>query len=498
MSIYFNGALITNPGAYAKVDVKGMGNVVLASPGIGAIVGIGLSGTPNIVYSFTSLEQARDVFYRSATGAGENALWTAIKAAFSPSSNPDISGPSLLKVVKVGNTTDQTHSTGLITASPAAGTLITLTSKDYGVWNNYITYKVGAGTTSGLKVTLQDPNSLEYEIYDNMADSDAIVAAINSLSQLVTAVKNAAGTPALPSTLTAMSGATGAGEDNTDWQNALDLLKGEVVNLLHVTSTDASVHTLAEAHCKEMSRLGKKNRRCVVGGAAGGSKSAEISDVLSRAGVQNSAYVMLCTPGPKLYNEAGVLTQYAPNVTAAMIFGLFCGMESATPGTFKLLNVKGLQWQYSEEEMAQLPNGYATAVQFVSNKGYRIGRSIMTTTKAQYAEMSVNRIYDYISTGLTSLLDDTVIGTGGDDTSPGQILSLVTSFLSQIWTDKKYIHAGYDNLGVYQPAYRKVNVRQDPNSGDQWLITFEVSPVEPVNYILITVSAKRTTLAATA
>lgn len=280
--------------------------------------------------------------------------------------------------------------------------------------------------------------------------------------------------------LTFLAGANVANTvDTTDYQACFDLLKVEDVQVIVPLSSNSSIHAMALAHCDFMSDTAAKERRCVVGGATGETKD----EVLARALALNSDRCYLVTPGIKSYNDAGVLTTYAPYMAAALVGGMCAGSDPGTSLTNKVISVAGLEKRYIvPTETDVLIEGGVIAL-IPSAQGYRVAKSVSTWLKNDNynrVEMGTGFAVDYISRTARAAVED-LKGRKGTRETLALAASRVESALKELARPAplgpEVIVGDEEN-----PPYRNISATLE---GDVIRVYFEASPVVPVNYVLI-------------
>lgn len=149
--IYFNGRRVLRPQAISKIDDSGMFGRGLGGGNTLAVIGEATGGEPGKVLYFTSPGEAKAIL-RSGD------LLTAVQRAYDPS---NFAGAYSVAAVRVNPAAQST-----LTLKDTIGVdIITLTSLDYGAWNNLIKVRV-EDATSGKKITIQQGSS--YDQGDNI------------------------------------------------------------------------------------------------------------------------------------------------------------------------------------------------------------------------------------------------------------------------------------------------------------------------------------------
>jgi hypothetical protein len=156
-TIFFNGRVISTPGAYSEIDASGMETVGLGAAGIVAVLGEAQGGVPysalaavGDITRFLKPEAMRTV-YRSGP------LREAADMLFGPSKDPDILGGAAQVVGMKVN--PATQSVGVL--PNAYGNALDLTSRDYGAHTAQVNIQVATGTVKGKLITVAFEDDLE-------------------------------------------------------------------------------------------------------------------------------------------------------------------------------------------------------------------------------------------------------------------------------------------------------------------------------------------------
>lgn len=141
MSVFYNGSLIVSPATVSAVNDSAMANQNLAVGNVLALLGTSVGGQPNTPLTFGSPAQAAAVLQ-----GGD--LLKAVQLAFNASS--EVGSPTSVVAVRVSAATPSTT-----TLNSASTPVVTLTSRDAGLYTANIAVKIEAGTTLGKKITTQ-------------------------------------------------------------------------------------------------------------------------------------------------------------------------------------------------------------------------------------------------------------------------------------------------------------------------------------------------------
>jgi hypothetical protein len=161
-TIFFNGRVISVPGAYSEIDASGLESVGLGASGIVAVIGESQGGTPAASLSTVDdiMRYTKPEAMRAAMRAGP--LAEVADILFGPSNDPDIRGGAAQVVAMRANPALQ--STGVLVN--AFGDALDLTSKDYGEDTKKINASVANGSVKGKLITVAFDTDLE--VWDNL------------------------------------------------------------------------------------------------------------------------------------------------------------------------------------------------------------------------------------------------------------------------------------------------------------------------------------------
>ncbi|MCX7008656.1 MAG: twin-arginine translocase subunit TatC [Kiritimatiellaeota bacterium] len=217
-----------------------------------------------------------------------------------------------------------TVSTEHLQNGTTAGTVFTLTSLDWGAYVNGIQAKVGEGSDSGYKLTVEFSDEDITEVFDNLADSAAIVAAVNdpaSGSMLVSAVKDADGTPSSAVFAPLEDGSDGT-TVNQDWSDCFALMGASGADIYDAVTSDTGVIDLLVAAALVVA----ENHGCmVVAGHAASQTVAQVKAV--QAPYAANFRLRIVTPGFLLRNS-----RYA-----ILIIVILAAIVTPTPDVFNLM-----------------------------------------------------------------------------------------------------------------------------------------------------------------
>lgn len=321
--------------------------------------------------------------------------------------------------------------------------------------------------------------------YTVRADLQAAVDWFNGTGEgFITATRvTGAGAPPAAIPFTFLSGGSDGTTTYSDWADAFEALQSVDVQWITPISSDAAIHALADTHVAYMSNVGLKERRCIVGTATGTSDEQAIA----AAKALNSDRTSLVHLGHYNYDAAGKLVLKAPYITAALLSGMFSGVNPGTPLTNKTIKVRGLERDLRRPtDTDVLINGGVLCVEN-TDQGYKVVQSISTalwSTAYNRREQSTGVAVDFVARNIRNALD-VLRGAKGNPLVLSRAVSIAESTLRELAREEPQgpgVLAG----NAESPAYRNIKASLE---GDVLRVEFEASPVIPVNFVLCTIYA---------
>ena len=321
--------------------------------------------------------------------------------------------------------------------------------------------------------------------YTVRADLQAAVDWFNSAGEGFVTATRVDGAGAAPAVLpfTFLAGGSDGTTTFNDWADAFEALQAVDVQWVTPVSGDASIHALADTHVAYMSNVGLKERRCIVGTATGTSDEQAIA----AAKALNSDRTSLVHLGHYNYDASGKLVLKAPYITAALLSGMFSGVNPGTPLTNKTIKVRGLERDLRRPtDTDVLINGGVLCVEN-TDQGYKVVQSISTalwSTAYNRREQSTGVAVDFTMRNWRQALD-VLRGQKGNPLLLSRAISISESTLREL------ARAEPQGPGVLagdaeNPPYRNLKATLE---GDVLRVTGEISPVIPANYVLVTAYA---------
>lgn len=330
-------------------------------------------------------------------------------------------------------------------------------------------------------VTAQD---VKTAIYTVRADLQAIVDYFNSIAEPFVTAERVAAAGTLPANIgfTFLAGATDPAVVTQDWTTAIDVLETVDVQWFVPLSSEAGVHSAADAHAVFMSGAGQKERRAVVGGAVGDTIATAVGNAKALAS-DRTAYVF---PGHVDFDEDGNRVVLPAYMTAALIAGGMAGMNPGHALTNKTLRMVGLE--VDVRNPVETDELIAAGVLCVENteRGYKVTRSISThlaTDNFNRVELSCGAAADFVVRSVRERLDF----LRGRPNTPQLLHEAVATARSALVELARPEPAGPGVIvgDENSPAFRDVAGRLE---GDIVHVTFQCSPEVPNNFITLGVN----------
>jgi hypothetical protein len=311
-------------------------------------------------------------------------------------------------------------------------------------------------------------------------DLYAVISALNSLSQFVTATR-ASGATAPPANVgpVYLTGGTEGAVTATEWQAAFSLLKKRRVNVIVPLTNDAAIQALLGAHLKERAGKLRSEANGYVGlGTVAGAGDTR-ANIKSRIQTLQTRHISAIAQEVQRPHPITLEQQFwPPYIFAAIAAGMQAGSPIAEPLTHKLIQASDLRndssWDVVNDESEMIDAGLMLA-EVSDGVGVRWVRSITThiaDDNLAYVEMSMNESLNTAVFEFRRTLETIFAGKRGLGATVGDMKAKATDTLDGLVRDE--IIFGYRSLSVVQ-------------IGDTFPISLELAPVGPINFIPITV-----------
>jgi hypothetical protein len=274
----------------------------------------------------------------------------------------------------------------------------------------------------------------------------------------------------------------------------LDLVVPIIDDYLGIVITDQAdtINNAVLTHCKSMSTIGSEERVGLVGhqfdgignttSTSDGDADDLTTDLINTATGINSPYMVLCAPRLKTFDIKGNLKFFNGSYTAAYIAGLIALFPVGEPITNKdITGVQALSTYFKNRQILQLIDNGVLVIER-QGSALKVVQGVTTwVSNDNYnkKEISVRLATNYIAKNCRDNLKQFI----GRKNSP-QILSIIKGSLVQVLRELENNEIIVGTLAY--PAYRNLTLTAN---GDTVRVTFECSPVLPINYILINIHA---------
>jgi hypothetical protein len=262
--------------------------------------------------------------------------------------------------------------------------------------------------------------------------------------------------------------------------SALEAVKNVIIVPL---SYDESVHLALGTHCRHMEGVGRDERN----GHVALPLSLDKAQIKARIRNLNNRNVSVVAQSIKAYNELGELNSLGSKMLAVVAGAMQAGSSIGMPLTSKIINIQDLSqsndWapSRSAEEMIELGLMFA---RFDQERGYVWERSITSSREnnAAFTELSTNESVN-VSTKTARRAVENRIGDRLFAGLAGVIKGLIAAEL------QRQIESGI----IKSFAAKSISVK---DLGDGFDVSYEIAPLEPVNFIRITAHIKRSPVSA--
>ena len=323
--------------------------------------------------------------------------------------------------------------------------------------------------------------------YQASANVQALLDWLNAPRKegFVTAAFSATSTNKIPANIdwTRLAGGNDGAPVAQDWQDCFDLLQNEDIQWVVPLTGNPAVHAMVDSHVTYMSNIARKNRRAIVGGPA----AASDDDALTAAENLNSDRTGYVHLGYWDYDQFGKFKLFAPYYTAALLGGMFSGVDPGTALTNKAIKIRGVERDVrNPTDTDVLINGGVIAIE-KTREGYKVVRSVSTwliNDNYNRVEISCGVALDFVVQNIINAVRVLI----GERNSPATMVraeQICDSTLRELARPQpmgpEVIVGNADS-----PPWRGLTVTAE---GDVLRIEFECSPVIPVNYIPVVIHA---------
>lgn len=388
--------------------------------------------------------------------------------------------------------------TSIVLQAPSGTTVATVDLNVYSTYQQVVDY---INTIDGFSAGVVDPNNinavalngLDYATAANVktqytvtANLQAVIDWFNSGSEGLVTASRAPDAGTVPALLpfTYLTGGSNGVTGTPEWSAAFTTLQSVDAQWICPVSTTPAIWAMADAHVQFMSKFGRLERRAVCGTDLGTSDAAAIAF----AKALNSDRTSLVHLGHYGYDVNGNLALFNASYTAAMLTGMFAGVNPGTALSNKSINVSGLERNLrNPTDTDALITGGVLCIESTKN-GYKVVQSISTwlvDKKFNKVEQSCGWATDYTARTVREALD-VLRGQKNNQVNLGRAATITDTVLKALSVAEP---AGPGVLAgdKANPPYMGITVTA---SGDTLAVAFQCSPVIPINYIPVSISLK--------
>lgn len=308
-------------------------------------------------------------------------------------------------------------------------------------------------------------------------DVQEVIEAL-SASQLVTAERPVGALKAIAeqfsgSSVSLMSGGASSSAILSDWTTALETIESADIQIVVAWSDDADVHGALVEHLRASALAGSERNAWI-----GASANESLSALNTRAKALNNRNIALVGQQIRLTTPTGEAVTRDPMWLALMLASMQAGSPIATPLTRKSPNVLDVfgAWDANKDASTAIKSGVCALSR--GPLGWRVERSVTTWLRDDnpiYSEVSANESINASVRDLRAGLDG-FIGTANQSFTANRLKSIVEGRLNRQVQD-----------GVIK-GFRNVSLE---DLGDTLRVNYEVSAIEPINFISVTASVTR-------
>ena len=339
----------------------------------------------------------------------------------------------LLQIIYAG-----TPTSGQVRVDTATGVLTFATGEEP-LAADTLTASYVVNRSASVKVTVRLGTT--EEVY-TVANGNDLTSDVNSSSSLVGAtalaeadelpdVFGAADDFRLFGTGTNTRGDNGA--VGASYKGGLDLLLNEPAHIIVAAGQDhGDIGADLMSHCQVASSDANKRERI---GVVGSGPDDTLDSILGHS--LNSDRIIFVAPGMKAIDAASSREVTLPGAyTAAAVAGLMASYSAHVSLTNKPLAIRGLEETYTNAELSRLVQARVLAVQ--QKLGFRVVKSITTSTNTAWHQITTRRIVDFAKFGVRGAANP-YIGLLNNERVRGALRATVNSFLAEMVNDEMLV-----------------------------------------------------------
>ena len=319
---YSIGQTMPRPGVYFREESSGTSDMSGLRYGV---VAVAFKANWGPLGQIVTLESSSEIAGYFGDDSGENSNVGILEKIFS-------GGASQIKAVRVGDGGTKASTALKDTTETTAVSVVNLEAKYAGSRPLSVTIKDSLSITTQRECIIYSGTKelMKVTFAKGDAEVDALVAAINTASSIVTASKTAAGNGKLAAITQAEFATPGVSPTitNTDYDAAFTVLESAQWNVLCVDTNDTAVHALVKAFINRANDAGLMGIACI-----GEPTSVALATRQSDCAVFNSYNIVYVLNGFKIGDDA-----YEGYNAAAFVSGLIAYLPSNDSPTHKVIN----------------------------------------------------------------------------------------------------------------------------------------------------------------
>jgi hypothetical protein len=228
------------------------------------------------------------------------------------------------------------------------------------------------------------------------------------------------------------NGDNGAAATDVEYKEGLEKLLNEEAHIIIAAGRDDSFGDELDSHCQVASSDAIRRDRIAV---VGSRLKAALEDL--RGHNLASDRLIFVAPGIKTTDAASKEEVILPGAyAAAAVAGLLASFSAHISLTNKTVQVGGLENRYTAAELTQLVQSRVLALEV--RQGFRIVKSITTSTNTAWHQITTRRIVDYAKFGVRSA-SNSYIGLLNNERVRGALRATINSFLTEMVEDEMLI-----------------------------------------------------------
>jgi hypothetical protein len=261
----------------------------------------------------------------------------------------------------------------------------------------------------------------------------------------------------------------------SEWNDALQKLEAEDIQIISTPSTDQAVHTLISNHCTAMGNVqNRKERTAIVGGPVG----QTIDNALEQAAVLNNKLVSYCYPAVSAKSPLTGDTEHLPaSYFACKLPGMEVAVAVNEPLTWKTVDVVEFLVKLRTSDMEKLIKGGVLCGGVTDDNRLAVIRAMTTWqgNQLQMVERSMVREDLYMNRDIRMRYS---LGVGRPGVSKGGDAESVLQNTAREWKSEGLIVSDDNGKNVWGIVIRV--------QGDKTYIEFNRNLTPPQNFFFIT------------